>query len=158
MMVKRLLNTIVALPVALSLIVASSGITVFLHHCDCEGKTIFSLYHEVGCSMNQHPQPAFHSCCDFENVQVKSDNESCGCSNDEISIKPDDISPSTSPNNTFVKTLLVAKLFDVESNVSKIQLTETANLYTESESPPPKLWGKTMLIRYSSLKTYHINS
>lgn len=157
-MLKRLFNTLVALPVALSLIVASSGITVFLHHCDCEGKTIFSLYHEVGCSMNQHPQSTFHSCCDIENIQVKSDNESCGCSNDEISIKLDDISPSPSPNNTFVKTLLVAILFDVESRISKIQLSETANLYTESESPPPKLWGKTMLIRYSSFKTYHINS
>lgn len=157
-MVKRLLNTIVALPVALSLIVASSGITVFLHHCDCEGKTIFSLYHEVGCSINQHPQPAFHSCCYIENIQLNYDNESCGCSNDVISIKLDDISTSASPNNTFVKTLLVAKLFDVESRICKIQLSETANLYTESESPPPKLWGKTMLIRYSSLKTYHINS
>jgi hypothetical protein len=109
-MLKRFLNTLVALPVALLLVAASSGITVFLHHCDCEGKTIFSLYHEVGCSMNQHSPSVFHSCCDFENVQVMSDNESCGCSNDEISIKLDDVTPNTSINDTFVKTLFVAKI------------------------------------------------
>ena len=52
MMLKKFLKIAVALPLATILIVASSGLTIFLHHCDCEGKTEISIYSEVGCDMH----------------------------------------------------------------------------------------------------------
>ncbi|MGE0078034.1 MAG: hypothetical protein AB7S48_09260 [Bacteroidales bacterium] len=157
-MLKRFLNTLVALPIAISLILASSGITIFLHHCNCKGKTIFSFYHEVGCRMSHNSQLPLQVYSGFETLQVKSDNRDCGCSNKEISIKLDDITQSTSLNNTIVKTLLIVKIFAIESNNSNLQDTNASNLYAESESPPPKHWGKSILILYNSLKIYHINS
>lgn len=151
MMLKKLLKIAVALPLATILIVASSGLTIFLHHCNCEGKTEFSIYNQVGCQMHS-TNNAQHSCCNFEKVEVISnESESCGCNNEEVSIKLNDVVPVVSTSISFDKILVAV----VEYNAHiKKQVTPEISLksYTESDSPPPILWGKTLLISLNSLK------
>ena len=151
MMLKKFLKIAVALPLATILIVASSGLTIFLHHCDCEGKTEFSIYNQVGCKMHA-TNKVQHSCCDFEEVEVISnESESCGCNNEQVSIKLNDVVPVVSTNINFTKILVAV----VEPNVHTEKLISpefSLKSYSESDSPPPILWGKTLLISLNSLK------
>lgn len=152
-MLKKLLKIALALPLAAILIVASSGLTIFLHHCECEGKTEFSIYNQVGCEMHSNNN-AQHSCCDFEKVEVISnESESCGCNNEQVSIKLNDVVPVISTIISFDKILLA----EVECNAHiKKQVTPGISLksYSESYSPPLILWGKTLLISLNSLKIF----
>ncbi len=150
-MLKKFLKIVVALPLATVLIVASSGLTIFLHHCDCEGKTEFSIYNQVGCEMHT-TNNIQHSCCDFEEVEVISNESgSCGCNNEQVSIKLNDIVPVLSTNINFTKILIAL----VEPNVhTEKQVSPDVSLksYSESDSPPLILWGKALLISLNSLK------
>lgn len=151
MMLKKFLKIALALPLLTILIVASSGLTIFLHHCDCEGKTEISIYNEVGCEMHV-TNNVQHSCCDFEQVEVISnETESCGCNNEQVSIKLNDIVPVISTSISLDKILLAV----VENNSHiKKKITPEISLksYTESDSPPLILWGKALLISLNSLK------
>ena len=150
-MLKKFLKIAVALPLATVLIVASSGLTIFLHHCDCEDKTEISIYNEVGCDMHA-TNKVQHNCCDFEEVEVISnESESCGCNNEQFSIKLNDVVPVVSTNINFTKILVAV----VEPNVHTEKLISpefSLKSYSESDSPPPILWGKTLLISLNSLK------
>jgi len=151
MMLKKFLKIAVALPLATILIVASSGLTIFLHHCDCEGKTEISIYSEVGCDMHS-TNNVQHSCCDFEEVEtISNESESCGCNNEQVSVKLNDIVPVVSTSISFDKILVAV----VEYNAHiKKQVTPEISLksYAESDTPPPTLWGKALLISLNSLK------
>ena len=151
MMLKKLLKIAVALPLATILIVASSGLTIFLHHCDCEGKTEFSIYNQVGCQMHSNNNVQ-HSCCDFEKVEVISnESESCSCNNEQVSIKLNDVVPVVSTNINFTKILVAV----AEPNIrtEKLVCSELSHKsYLESDSPPLILWGKALLISLNSLK------
>lgn len=151
MMLKMFLKIAVALPLAAILIVASSGLTIFLHHCNCEGKTEISIYSEVGCDMHT-TNNVQHGCCDFEDVEVISDESgSCGCNNEQVSIKLNDVVPVVSTSISFIKILVAV----VEQNVHTEKLITPENsqkFYTESDTPPPLLWGKALLISLNSLK------
>ncbi len=151
MMLKKLLKIALALPLAAILIVASSGLTIFLHHCDCEGKTEFSIYNQIGCEMHA-THKVQHNCCDFEEVEVISnESESCGCNNEQVSIKLNDVVPVVSTSINFIKILVAV----VEQNLHDENLgTPEVSLkfYAESDAPPPMLWGKQLLISLNSLK------
>lgn len=151
MMLKKFLKIAVALPLATILIVASSGLTIFLHHCDCEGKTEISIYSEVGCDMHT-TNNVQHGCCDFEEVEaISNESESCGCNNEQVSIKLNDVVPVVSTSISFIKILVAV----VEQNVHTEKLITPENsqkFYTESDTPPPTLWGKALLISLNSLK------
>lgn len=157
-MIRKIINIAIAIPLAATLIVASSGATIFLHHCDCQGKTLFSIYHEVGCDMHAQSSTPTHSCCEFEKIQItEPDTESCGCNNEKVSIKLDDVTVVTSVNIPFFKVLL-EKFEDINIRINSINNTFILNGYSVSDSPPLPLWGKSLLIRFCSLKTSDIIS
>jgi len=151
MMLKKFLKIAVALPLATILIVASSGLTIFLHHCNCEGKTEISIYSEVGCDMHT-TNNVQHSCCDFEEFEaISNESESCGCNNEQVSIKLNDVVPVVSTSISFIKILVAV----IEQNVHTEKLITPENsqkFYTESDTPPLTLWGKALLISLNSLK------
>lgn len=151
MMLKKFIKIALALPLVTILIVASSGLTIFLHHCDCEGKTEISIYNEVGCEMHV-TNNVQHSCCDFEEVEVISNESgSCGCNNEKVSVKLNDIVPVVSTSIS-IDRILVA-VVEYNAHIKK-QVTPEISLksYSESDSPPLILWGKALLISLNSLK------
>ncbi len=157
-MLRKIINIAIAIPLAATLIVASSGATIFLHHCDCEGKILFSLYHEVGCDMPEPSATPIQSCCEFEKIQITEPaTESCGCNNEKVSIKLDDVTVVTSVNIPFFKVLF-EKFEDINIRINRIDNALTVNRYSVSDSPPLPLWGKSLLIRFCSLKTSDIIS
>lgn len=151
MMLKKFLKIAVALPLATILIVASSGLTIFLHHCNCEGKTEISIYSEVGCDMHT-TNNVQHGCCDFEEVEaISNESESCGCNNEQVSIKLNDVVPVVSTSISFIK-ILVAVVEQYVHTEKLITPENSQKFYTESDTPPPLLWGKALLISLNSLK------
>lgn len=152
MMFKRFLKIAITLPLAAILIIASSGLTIFMHHCDCEGKTEFSFYKQLGCEMQTEDISSDHSSCDISTpVASDSELEACGCNNEQLSIHLNDVVPVVTVSLNFTKFFI--ELFEQEIRFEKTDISANSyKFYSESESPPPLLWGKTLLISLSSLK------
>ncbi|MGD9976671.1 MAG: hypothetical protein AB7S54_01925 [Bacteroidales bacterium] len=150
-MIKRIINITVAGLLAVLVIFTSSGATIFLHHCACRGKAIFSIYHEVGCKMASHSSLA-GECCGLTDTKIKSESESCGCSNDEISIKLNNSTVVSTSTPVSQELAVITLLNHYQYKFLASTLIQENNLYNESNSPPPPRWGKELLIGFRSLK------
>lgn len=132
---------------------ASTGLSIFLHKCSCEGRVIATLFVEHKCH-----DVEVSSCCESksEALNIKDADSSCGCKTEHFKVKVDGLF-------TFTSTTVVNSNFDflvtlfLSNNRSTTELTTNLvpikNLYLPINSPPIKPAGRILIHLLHQSKT-----
>ncbi len=156
-MLKRIINTIIVLPLVVTLSLTTTGLTFFLHHCHCEGKLYVSINEKIHCHTSPSIQIEETHCCNIASgIHIDEETESCGCNDETITLKINEATPSINTIGTFSPCIVTV----FASTHKPLIIDETKSIghsHNDDELSPP-LWGKIMLIHYCSLKIADIHS
>jgi len=132
-----------------TLLVSTTGITIYTHYCNAEGEVISSLFSDEATCDHHGVTLHQHDCC-----QTKS-----GCSTDTQRDCCSDVSQVFKINNTYYTSLLEndspqpveIELFNVPS-FSLYRFTEPVEVNTYPQEPPSPLAGKKLLTRLLQIR------
>ena len=147
-MARRILNTLIIIPLVMSIAFTSSGLTFFLHHCHCDNTLYVSISEKIVCEAEH--QHALCSSVEDDNVmRIEFEAESCGCTNEYITLKLVDANVfSAFIHLDFVQPVTI---FD---NANSRQLVDEPDVLTSNNSsPPPLIWGRRLVMLYQCPKT-----
>jgi len=148
-MFKGILRNIVALSLAVIVLIATSGFTVFKHSCRSEKTTEFSLLiPEFKCEHFQQ-EASLPSCCCIpeENSNESFSNEEC-CDTDSFLIKLN----ITTDIQDYVKHIphSFSNIPVCEELINHSEITETRHIIICNDLPPPKS-GKELCVFLNQL-------
>lgn len=155
-MIKTIKN-IGLIVVAVFLIIATSGFSIFRHVCSCDGVVTTSVFMEPTCHHAQAETAsscsmvkATHSCCAVK--PVKESRPVCHkgecCNTTSLFLK---ISDSFQPgnDNTVLKPVPVAVAFIIPDQIT-LENNFSFNLFNDDRPPPPS--GKQIIVAHHQLK------
>lgn len=156
-MLKRLTYKIVAVVLLVPFIAASTGLSIFIHNCACEGRVIATLFVEHKCH-----EEVVHTCCETMNLDIVNDSDSeCGCNTEHFTIKVDEqFTISSTPILITGNDFIALQHFNKKNEVAGLDqgITENKNLYLPTNSPPIKPAGRILINLLHQSKTPDIIS
>jgi hypothetical protein len=153
---KQWMKNIFLIFLSLTLIVSTSGINIFIHHCTCTDNTSISLveeHHSSCCSHDHDQQRLVTSACCTEDISdsrtiCSAHTNCCELTHKFVKIKDNYLISSVEISFTFIASCFEV-LFDIENIFSK---TELANIFQYLNTLPPKIAGKQLLFFLQHLK------
>ncbi len=130
---------------------ASTGLSIFLHKCSCEGRVVATLFVEHKC----HDEEV-SSCCESKTETLNLNDADCGCKNEHFTIKVEDLFTYTSTTVVNSNFEFLAILF-LSNNRSAAELATNLvplkSLYLPINSPPIKPAGRILINLLHQSKT-----
>ncbi|HCT30336.1 MAG TPA: hypothetical protein DIW31_06305 [Bacteroidales bacterium] len=157
-MFKRLTRKFIAILLLIPFIAASTGFSIFLHRCSCEGRIIATIFVEHKCHDTE-----VSTCCESKNDSVNfNDIDSCcGCKTEHFMVKVDELFTvsSTTALNSNIDFLANNYFADNSSATEQVSnLNALKNLYLPINSPPTKPSGRILINLLHQSKTPDIIS
>ncbi len=154
---RQIAYKILTLAMAITILVVTTGVSIFKHDCVCKNKVITSIFTEHTC--HNTPESTTSSSCNTGSCSIPKHNthqphsaKSCGCKTVEVSLKLNERftipMQASVPQIEFFKAIIVTLFHS--------QLVEQAvpsPKWEYAESPPPlSSYGKALLFALHQIK------
>lgn len=151
---KKVAPKIVSITLAAIVLLASSGFSLFIHHCQCEGEIHLSIFNEVGCNYTHTKAHAHYRNVHFVETLKFEEKQTCGCWNEVLKVKTDNFAgpQKVEVSQVFSNYLTKIDSVDLHQPIQKPNYTNKTNW----DNPPPNLTGKKICIKHHQLKITHL--
>lgn len=151
---KRFLNTLFSLILAVVFLVSTSGVMVYLHHCYHKNTTYTSLFFNFN-NGEQHPcKPVSQSCCsqhDHHDKDIPSQCDASCCQDIAFMLKyTPDTEPVQKHHVKIIPVINAGKAVASFSITDQVAVNSDAVPHLPPEKPP--ITGREKVILYHQLK------
>ena len=150
---KRLAPKILSIMLSALVLLSASGLNLFIHHCQCEGKIQVSVFTQTGCN-HSHSSCEAGSCKVSFIETVKVAGKSCGCWNEVLKVKTDSFTglQKVESNQPIPNHLALSEYNELNQPIQNLSSVNEPNW----GKAPPKPTGKKICIDHHQLKIAHL--